>query len=106
MQCCLLSSMLHFDEPPLLQRAHRFHTGTMLLSIVPLCIGWPDKAVLPSPSDGALMVGVAVTSFAAQLLGTRGLQLVVAAKAAAMGFTQVRCSSCMFCNRTTVHDGA
>jgi hypothetical protein len=36
-----------------------------------------------------LLFGVAATSFIAQILNTRGLQVCAAAKAAAMGFTQV-----------------
>eukprot|EP00879_Flechtneria_rotunda_P023015 GHRR01024327.1.p1 GENE.GHRR01024327.1~~GHRR01024327.1.p1 ORF type:complete len:466 (+),score=166.62 GHRR01024327.1:109-1506(+) len=61
----------------------------MILTAVPLAFGIPNKFALMSARDSSLMAGVAVTSFAAQLLGTRGLQIVVAAKACAMGFTQV-----------------
>jgi hypothetical protein len=61
----------------------------MCLAAIPLALGVPNKPALLSPADASLMLGVAATSFVAQLLSTRGLQLVVAAKAAAMGFTQV-----------------
>lgn len=70
-----------------------FHCATMLLSVIPLSAGFPNKAVLLSGVDGSLMLGVAGTSFVAQLLSTRGLQRCQAAKAAAMGFTQVRHNS-------------
>lgn len=66
-----------------------FHTATMLLSVVPLAVGVPDRFALLSRVDGTYMLGVAATSFVAQLLSTRGLQRCQAAKAAAMGFTQV-----------------
>lgn len=66
-----------------------FHCATLVLSIFPLLAGVPNKAVLLSGVDGSLMLGVAGTSFVAQLLSTRGLQRCRAAKAAAMGFTQV-----------------
>jgi hypothetical protein len=61
----------------------------MCLAAIPLALGLPNKFVLLSAGDNALMLGIAATSFVAQLLSTRGLQIVVAAKAAAMGFTQV-----------------
>jgi hypothetical protein len=61
----------------------------MCLAAAPLALGIPNKFVLLSAGDSALMLGVAATSFVAQLLSTCGLQIVVAAKAAAMGFTQV-----------------
>lgn len=66
-----------------------FHTATMLLSVFPLLAGIPNRPVLLSHVDGGYMSGVAGTSFIAQLLSTRGLQRCQAAKAAAMGFTQV-----------------
>lgn len=66
-----------------------FHAATLLLSVFPLLLGVPNKPVLLSPHDGGLLLGVAATSSLAQLLSTRGLQRCQAAKAAAMGFTQV-----------------
>lgn len=66
----------------------------MVLTFVPLALGVPARLRILAPEDFGLMMGVASTSFVAQLLSTRGLQMVVAAKAAAMGFTQVfyRCA--------------
>lgn len=61
----------------------------MLLSVWPLLAGFPNKAVLLSGPDFGYMMGVAGTSFVAQLLVTRGLQRCQAAKATAMSFTQV-----------------
>eukprot|EP00775_Hariotina_reticulata_P005916 gene5916-biopygen7724 len=66
-----------------------FHLGTMLMSGIPLLLGSPAKPVSVSGHDAWLMLGVALTSFAAQLLSSRSLQLVAAARAAAMGFTQL-----------------
>lgn len=61
----------------------------MILTAMPLSLGIPAKFTLLAPKDFGFMMGVACTSFVAQLLSTRGLQMVVAAKAAATGFTQV-----------------
>lgn len=66
-----------------------FHCATMLLSFFPLVAGVPNTPVRLSGVNGSLMLGVAGSSFVAQLLSTRGLQRCQAAKAAAMGFTQV-----------------
>jgi hypothetical protein len=66
-----------------------FHTSTMLLSALPLLIGWPSHAVWLSWSDALLLVGVAATSFAGQLFLTRGFQLLPAGKAAGFNFSQV-----------------
>lgn len=82
------------SEPAAVIALH-FHCATMLLSVFPLLAGVPNKAVLLSGVDGSLMLGVAGTSFVAQLLSTRGLQRCQAAKAAAMGFTQVVYSNIM-----------
>ncbi|WIA35490.1 hypothetical protein OEZ86_003920 [Tetradesmus obliquus] len=67
-----------------------FHTCTMCLTAIPLALGWPSRFALVSRGDAGLLLGVAATSSVAQLLNTRGLQLVVAAKAAAMGFTKLQ----------------
>lgn len=74
---------------PALVVALWFHTSTLVLFTLPLLLGFPNHAVVPIPRDAGLLVGVAATSFTAQILMTRGLQLTPAAKAAAMGFTQV-----------------
>jgi drug/metabolite transporter (DMT)-like permease len=63
--------------------------GTMLMSGIPLLLGSPSQPVPVSLHDAWLMLGVALTSFVAQLLSSRSLQLVAAARAAALGFTQV-----------------
>jgi drug/metabolite transporter (DMT)-like permease len=67
-----------------------FHTSTMVLSALPLLIGWPSPAAWLSWSDALLLVGVAATSFAGQLFLTRGFQLLPAGKAAGYNFSQVR----------------
>jgi hypothetical protein len=66
-----------------------FHAASVCLTAGPLLAGFPNKAVPMQPADGGLMVAVAFTAFTAQLFSTRGLQRCQAAKAAAMGFTQV-----------------
>lgn len=66
-----------------------FHTATIVVSSLPLALGWPQKAVLPSAADAALLGGVAGTSFLGQLLLTRSFQLMPAAKAASINFSQV-----------------
>jgi drug/metabolite transporter (DMT)-like permease len=65
-----------------------FHACTVVLSIGPLAAGWPQRATLPSASDAALLGAIAVTSFAGQLLLTRGFQLESASRAASINFSQ------------------
>lgn len=66
-----------------------FHSATIVLSTFPLAASWPQRAVLPSLSDAALLVVIAATSFAGQLLLTRGFQLESASRAASINFSQV-----------------
>jgi drug/metabolite transporter (DMT)-like permease len=75
---------------PALVVATWFHTATLMISSIPLAAGWPDKAVVPSVGDAALLVAVALSSFSAQLYLTRGFQLESATRASATNFTQVR----------------
>jgi len=69
--------------------AMSFHTATIILSVGPVALGWPQKAAEPSLNDVGLLVAVGVTSFFAQLLLTRSLQCTAAARVSAMSFTQV-----------------
>lgn len=66
-----------------------FHTCAFLTSALPLAIGMPQHAVMPSSLDVALLLGVAGTSFWGQMLIGRGFQLLQAAQASAINFTQV-----------------
>lgn len=66
-----------------------FHTSTMILSFIPLAIGFPQPAAWVSPKDTLLLLGVAATSFFGQLSLTRGFQLLNASKAAGLNFSQV-----------------
>jgi drug/metabolite transporter (DMT)-like permease len=66
-----------------------FHTCTIAWASLPLLLGWPEPLQTPSLPEAALLLGVAVTSFTYQLLMTRGLQLLPAAQASAVGFLQV-----------------
>ena len=67
-----------------------FHTAAVVMSTLPLAVGWPQAAVVPSLSDAALLLAVAVTSFGAQLLLTRSFQLLPAARASSINFSQAR----------------
>ncbi|KAI8475084.1 MAG: hypothetical protein J3K34DRAFT_406007 [Monoraphidium minutum] len=66
-----------------------FHSCTLVMSSPTLALSWPAPAVLPAPRDWGLLVAIALTSFAAQLLLTRSFQLLPAGRASAMGFTSV-----------------
>jgi hypothetical protein len=66
-----------------------FHTCTIIMCTLPLALGWPQAPVLPLAGDMLLLLGVALTSFAGQLLMTRGLQLIPAAQASTTSFAQV-----------------
>ena len=69
--------------------AFAFHTCSACTSAVPLALGVPHPAVLPSPRAALCLAGVAATSFAAQLLLNRGFQLESAARASAFNYSQV-----------------
>jgi drug/metabolite transporter (DMT)-like permease len=84
----LLCRFIGKAEPAIVVALY-FHTSTMLLSALPLLIGWPSHALWLSWSDVLLLVGVAATSFAGQLFLTRGFQLLPAGKAAGFNFSQV-----------------
>jgi hypothetical protein len=75
---------------PLAVVALYFHTATIVLSAAPLAAAWPQRAALPSGPDAALLLAIAATSFAGQLLLTRGFQLMPASRAASINFSQVR----------------
>lgn len=66
-----------------------FHACSILITIVPLIVGFPAPARWPSPKALVFLVGVGLTSFAAQLLQSRAFQIAPAAKISAFAFTQV-----------------
>ena len=66
-----------------------FHSCTLALSAPPLALSWPQPAVPPSGREAGLLVAIALTSFAAQLLLTRCFQLMPAGQASALSFTSV-----------------
>lgn len=66
-----------------------FHCTSLLSSSVPLACRWPQAPVLPTPLQFAQLCTVALASFAGQLLITRGFQLEVASKVAAVNYSQV-----------------
>lgn len=66
-----------------------FHTSAFVSSIVPLCLGYPNPAVFPSLKDWICLIGIACSSFFANLLLSRGFQLEPAAKASAINYLQV-----------------
>lgn len=75
---------------PALVLALWFHATAATTSSVPLAVGWPQPAVLPSGHDVALLLGVAASSFCGQILLNRGFQVQPAAIASAINCTQVR----------------
>jgi drug/metabolite transporter (DMT)-like permease len=87
------------EKAPVIAMA--FHTATLALAVGPLVAGWPQQAVLPSAHDGGLLLGVAATSFFAQLLLTRSLQRTAAALVSGVSFSQVRRrrEPCLECSR-------
>jgi drug/metabolite transporter (DMT)-like permease len=76
-------------EEPALVVALWFHTATLVVSSLPLAVGWPQKAVVMSGREWGLLLGVAGTSFMGQLLMTRGFQLMPASRASSVNMTQV-----------------
>eukprot|EP00192_Tetraselmis_astigmatica_P004038 CAMPEP_0117673032 /NCGR_PEP_ID=MMETSP0804-20121206/14248_1 /TAXON_ID=1074897 /ORGANISM="Tetraselmis astigmatica, Strain CCMP880" /LENGTH=465 /DNA_ID=CAMNT_0005481727 /DNA_START=82 /DNA_END=1481 /DNA_ORIENTATION=- len=67
-----------------------FHLTALAVSIPALAIGWPKPPVLDLELAGWLcLVGVACTSFIAQLLFNRGIQLMTGATAACIASLQV-----------------
>ncbi|GBF88988.1 hypothetical protein Rsub_01487 [Raphidocelis subcapitata] len=85
--CLAIRKLGNAEQAPVIAMA--FHTATMALSVLPLALGWPQRAMLPTGRDAGLLVAVAVTSFSAQLLLTRGLQRSAAARVSAVSFSQV-----------------
>ncbi|KAG2494367.1 hypothetical protein HYH03_007424 [Edaphochlamys debaryana] len=76
------------SEPSLVLAVY-FHTCAAASSVLPLALGVPQHAVLPSGRQWALLLGVAATSFWGQILIGRGFQLLAAGRASAINFTQV-----------------
>lgn len=64
-----------------------FHLTTICLTVWPLLFGLPEHARLVASHDCLLLLGIALTSFSAQLMMTRSFQITTAARAAAVGFT-------------------
>lgn len=77
-------------EEPALVVALWFHTATLVVSSLPLAVGWPQPAVAMSGAEWGLLLSVAGTSFMGQLLMTRGFQLMPASRASSINMTQVR----------------
>jgi uncharacterized membrane protein len=74
---------------PALVVALYFHTVTIALMAPPLLLGFPEAAKPVAHVDCLLLLGIAASSFCAQLLMTRSFQLIPAAKAAAVSFMGV-----------------
>lgn len=66
----------------------------MVMSALPLAVGYPQAAVWLGSWDCLLLMGVAATSFFGQLSLTRGFQLLDAGKAAGLNFSQVGLGCC------------
>eukprot|EP00198_Chlamydomonas_reinhardtii_P012721 XP_001702058.1 predicted protein [Chlamydomonas reinhardtii] len=74
-------------EPALVMSVY-FHVCAAASSALPLTLGLPAAAVAPGGLQWALLAGVAATSFWGQILIGRGFQLLSAARASAINFTQ------------------
>jgi drug/metabolite transporter (DMT)-like permease len=75
----------------------------------PLLLGLPEHAKIVAARDCLLLLGIATTSFFAQLLMTRSFQLIPAARAAAVSFTGVMLFlfvAAVDVSRTHLHVGA
>ncbi len=79
------------EAEPAITVAMWMHSCTLVICVLPLALGWPEPTVLPRGSDALALLGMALTSFAGQLLMTRGLQLIPAGLAQATSFAQVSC---------------
>lgn len=66
-----------------------FHTSAVTHSALLLAVGWPRPAVWPRLIDWACLLGIAMSSFTANILLNRGFQLDKAAVASAVNYTQV-----------------
>jgi drug/metabolite transporter (DMT)-like permease len=75
------------QKEPALVVALWFHCVTIALMVWPLLLGLPEHAELVAPHDCLLLLGIAASSFFAQLLMTRSFQIMPAAQAAAVSFT-------------------
>ena len=64
-----------------------FHTSAGVMGAVPTALGL-SRRVMPSPRAAAALAGIACCSFTAQLLLNRGFSITLAAKAAAINYTQ------------------
>jgi drug/metabolite transporter (DMT)-like permease len=64
--------------------------------IWPLLLGLPEHAKPVVPHDCLLLLGIATSSFFAQLLMTRAFQIIPAARAAAVSFTGETAGTWMF----------
>ena len=61
------------------------------LNILPMALGFPQKATIPAGLDILWLLLLALGSFLAQLLLSRGLQLMSASRAACIKTSQVLC---------------
>eukprot|EP00798_Chlamydomonas_sp_ICE-L_P032435 gene32435-31046_t len=75
-------------EPALVMSIY-FHVTALATSFIPLCVGIPNYAIMPSWIQAALLFGIGTISFAGQILLSRACQLMLATKVAALNFTQV-----------------
>jgi drug/metabolite transporter (DMT)-like permease len=97
-RCCNKFACRIGQQEPALVVALWFHSVTIALMVWPLLLGLPEHAKLVAPRDCLLLLGIATTSFFAQLLMTRSFQLIPAARAAAVSFTGASNWRCGFGN--------
>eukprot|EP00798_Chlamydomonas_sp_ICE-L_P011875 gene11875-14981_t len=75
-------------EPALVMSIY-FHSIAAFTSFLPLCVGVPEYMVIPDGTQSVLLLAIGALSFGAQMVLGRGFQLLVAAKAGAINFSQV-----------------
>ncbi|KAL6756028.1 hypothetical protein V8C86DRAFT_130695 [Haematococcus lacustris] len=66
-----------------------FHIVTLVVSIVPAGLGWPQDLMWPGWQDHLLLAGIAMCSFFGHLIMGRAFQLLPAATASMFAFTVV-----------------
>lgn len=66
-----------------------FHTVSFTVALLPMLIGVPFPAVMPTAHEALLLSQVVWTSFVGQLMLSRGFQLLTPSVAAAINLSQV-----------------
>ena len=84
-----ISIRLIGTREPALVLSMWFHTTAMFSSVPPMAASWPEPAVWPSAVNWVILIAISFTSFAGQMMLTRGFQLQSGARASGLNMTQV-----------------